>query len=179
MPTAAKKTKKVSKPAEKPVRRKAEKVVVPQEPKVEAVAEEKEKFPMSSEKYFFSIGKRKTSVAQVRLYESKEDALAMKVNGRELPNYFPVARLRDLILAPLVNTSQEKKVIVSAKVSGGGSNSQAEAIRLGIARALVKRDENFKKQLKDLGFLTRDARKVERKKPGLKKARRGPQWAKR
>jgi small subunit ribosomal protein S9 len=82
-------------------------------------------------------------------------------------------------MSPLAAVGRGNIFAVSIKVSGGGINSQADAIRLGISRALVKMDGTSRKQLKDLGFLTRDSRIVERKKPGLKKARRAPQWAKR
>jgi len=130
-------------------------------------------------KYFYSIGKRKTAVAQVRIYPVNKAIDDGSCNGKKISDYFTIMRLRDLIKSPLVNTGNEEKFDMNIKVSGGGINSQAEAIRLGISRALVKYEPSLRKQLKDLGFLTRDSRIVERKKPGLKKARRAPQWAKR
>ena len=142
-------------------------------------AAEKVEATKPAEKYFSAVGKRKTSVAQIRIYKSKKSEPEITVNGREFSNYFPITRLQTLILSPLTSVGQGSIFNVSIKVSGGGVNSQAEAIRLGISRALVKMDEALRKQLKDLGFLTRDSRIVERKKPGLKKARRAPQWAKR
>ena len=142
-------------------------------------AEEKVKEVELAEKYFSAVGKRKTSVAQIRIYKSKKSESEIVVNGREFSNYFPVSRLQSLIISPLATARQSGIFNISVKVSGGGVNSQAEAIRLGISRALVKMDGALRKQLKDLGFLTRDSRIVERKKPGLKKARRAPQWAKR
>lgn len=144
----------------------------------EPIAEKTEE-AKPAEKYFSAVGKRKTSVAQIRIYKSKKSEPEIAVNGREFSNYFPITRLQTLILSPLTSVGQGSIFNVSIKVSGGGVNSQAEAIRLGISRALVKMDETLRKQLKDLGFLTRDSRIVERKKPGLKKARRAPQWAKR
>jgi len=141
--------------------------------------EEKIEETKPAEKYFSAVGKRKTSVAQIRIYKSKKSEFEMVVNGREISNYFPVARLQTLIMSPLAAVGQGNTFSISVKVSGGGMNSQAEAIRLGISRTLVKMDETLRKQMKDLGFLTRDSRIVERKKPGLKKARRAPQWAKR
>jgi len=147
--------------------------------KIGKPAKEKVEKTETADKYFFAIGKRKTSVAQVRIYKSKKTEPEITVNERDLSHYFPLARLGSLVRSPLTGTGQEKSFDVSARVRGGGVNSQAEAIRLGIARAVVKYDETLRKSLKDLGFLTRDARIVERKKPGLKKARRAPQWAKR
>jgi small subunit ribosomal protein S9 len=101
------------------------------------------------------------------------------VNGRKFAEYFPLERLQSIVLSPLVAVGQDGKMEVFAKVVGGGFSGQADAVRLGVARALIKFDATYKKALRDLGFLTRDARIVERKKPGLKKARRAPQWAKR
>lgn len=145
------------------------------------IKEEKDKKEAASKKtpYFYAVGKRKTSVAQVRLFVKSGEAKETLVNGRKLEEYFSIARLSDTVKAPLVSTGQGGSFDVVAKVSGGGINAQAEAIRLGIAKALVKSDETFKKALRDRGFMTRDARKVERKKAGLKKARKSPQWAKR
>jgi len=133
----------------------------------------------SSEKYFYAVGRRKEAVAQVRVLPSSKSQAKIEVNGKELTKYFGIVRLQESTTSPLTITGQEEKFRVSAKVSGGGITGQAEAIRLGIARALVKMDENFRKVLRGAGFLTRDARVVERKKPGLRKARRAPQWAKR
>ncbi len=133
-----------------------------------------------SGQYFYAVGKRKTSVAQVRIYPIKEEGKSkVVVNEKEFDAYFPIIRLQNTVKDPLIGTGQEGKFDISVKVYGGGISSQAEAVRLGTARALVKFDQTFTKALKDLGFLTRDSRAVERKKPGLKKARRSPQWAKR
>ncbi len=129
--------------------------------------------------YFYAIGKRKTAVAQVRLYPTDGTEKGILVNDRKIEEYFPLPRLRELIKSPLLTAGSGVKFDITAKVNGGGVNAQAEAIRLGISRALVKFNGELKKSLRDRGFLTRDARKVERKKPGLKKARKSPQWAKR
>ena len=127
--------------------------------------------------YFYAVGRRKTSVAQAKIYFVKSDSFL--VNGKKLTEYFSVARHIESAKASLEKTGNGGKFEVVVKVSGGGVNSQAEATRLAIARALVIYDETLRKSLKDLGYLKRDARKVERKKAGLKKARKSPQWAKR
>ena len=129
--------------------------------------------------YFYAVGKRKTAVAIVKIYAKEEAAREIMINGKKAEDYFPIARLSDAVKSALLAVGQEGRFEVVSKVSGGGINAQAEAIRLGISKALVKFDETLKKALRDRGFLTRDARKVERKKPGKKKARKSPQWAKR
>ena len=128
-------------------------------------------------KYIYAVGRRKTSNAQVRLYEGGKGVIT--INGRDISEYIPTKELRDLIMAPLVQFDMDKKADVTAVVKGGGMSGQSEAIRLGIARAMEKKDPDMRKPLKVEGFLTRDARKKERKKPGLKRARRAPQWSKR
>ncbi len=146
---------------------------------VKPAKEQKIEEEIVPEKYFSAVGKRKTSVAQVRICKSHKNEPEININGKELLSYFPIVRPQDLIKVPLSMAGQGNFFSVSVKVSGGGINSQAEAIRLGISRAVVKFDETLRKSLKNLGLLTRDSRIVERKKPGLKKARRAPQWAKR
>lgn len=132
------------------------------------------------DKYYYAVGKRKTAVAQVRIYsQAKAKEGDLEINGRKIKEYFPILSLQNVFFAPFRVTGLQNKFKVSVVVKGGGINSQAEAIRLGISRALVKFDGDLKKTLKAYKFLTRDARVVERKKPGLKKARRAPQWAKR
>jgi len=116
-----------------------------------------------------AVGRRKTAIAQVRLTPGKG---ALVINGNPTE---PSA----VINAPLILVGQEGKFDISAVVRGGGMISQLEAIRLGVARTLVEIDPSFKQSLRKGGFLTRDARAKERKKPGLKRARRAPQWAKR
>jgi|SRR5680860_593154 len=139
---------------------------------------------MSEEKkeevrYFYATGRRKTSVAQVRVYpDTKKSGIV--VNNEDYKVYFRKSEiLTEKVYSPLTLLSLEDKYRISVKVSGGGSNGQAEAIRLGIARAFLVLNGEYKKELRDSGYLTRDPRKVERKKPGLKKARRAPQWKKR
>ena len=132
-----------------------------------------------SGEYFYAVGKRKTSVAQVRIYPTKKAETKVIVNGKDLKIFFPLKRLQDVVVAPFISCGQEGKFDLSVKVNGGGVNSQAEASRLGVARALIIFDLALRKSLKAVGYLTRDARKVERKKPGKRKARRSPQWAKR
>lgn len=138
-----------------------------------AVVKNKE---IKKEKYFEAVGRRKTSIARVRLYTKQGDIV---VNDKNYSKYFPTLRLQKAVISPIKELSVADKVGVTAKVQGGGINSQAGAIRLGISRALVLYNANFRKPLRKVGYLTRDARAVERKKYGLKKARRAPQWKKR
>lgn len=145
--------------------------------KVEKKIDKEEKVE-KKDQYFYAIGRRKESIAQVRIYPV-EKATFLKVNERDFKNYFTIARLQNVIESPISGSGQSGKFDISAKVSGGGLSGQADAVKLGIARALVKFDSSHRKMLKDLGFLKRDSREVERKKAGLKKARRAPQWAKR
>jgi small subunit ribosomal protein S9 len=128
-----------------------------------------------AKKYVEGIGRRKTSVARVRVTEGKGDVI---INDKKLEEFFTVSRLRDYVLSPLKRLGIET-VGISVHVNGGGIAGQAQAIRHGLARAIVIRDEGYKGQLRSLGFLTRDSRAVERKKYGLKKARKSPQWSKR
>jgi small subunit ribosomal protein S9 len=127
--------------------------------------------------YYYAVGKRKTSVAKVRLYPNGEGKV--EVNGKPANEYFTVSTQLGTVLEPLKVVEQDKNINVTVQVMGGGTTGQAQAIRHGIAKGLLVMDEKFRPPLKRKGFLTRDARKVERKKPGLKKARRSPQWAKR
>ena len=126
-------------------------------------------------RYFEGLGKRKTAVARVRLTSGK----GITVNGKEYTDYFTVRRSQHAVPEPLELLGLLGEFSVSAKVRGGGPNAQAEAVRHGIARALVKINPDYKKRLRRAGFITRDPRMVERKKYGLKKARRAPQWQKR
>lgn len=130
-------------------------------------------------RYFYAIGRRKTAIARVKIFPSDEAQNPFQVNKKTASAYFPTARLEETAKSPLMLAGEGVKFSVMVTVSGGGTNSQADAVKLGLARALVKFDETLKKSLKDKGFLTRDSREVERKKAGLKKARRAPQWAKR
>lgn len=131
--------------------------------------------PIKPERYFEGVGRRKTSVARVRI--SKGDG-RFNINGRQFDKYFQANRLRNTAEEPLKRLNIPS-LDVSVKIQGGGITAQAEAVRHGIARALVLMKPETKPQLATLGFLTRDPRMVERKKYGLRKARRAPQWKKR
>ncbi|HLM84499.1 MAG TPA: 30S ribosomal protein S9 [Candidatus Bathyarchaeia archaeon] len=138
----------------------------------------------AAEKYLQGIGRRKLSVARAKIFVSSEKKEAkgepeILVNGKPYKTYFCLAELREIVMSPLKTVSADGISKISVAVRGGGIRGQAESARLGIARALVLKDQEFKKTLKDLGYLTRDARMVERKKAGLKKARRAPQFSKR
>ncbi len=128
-------------------------------------------------KYYQAVGRRKTSTCIVRLYVKKDGEIV--INEKKLEEYFPTFALQKTVKEPLTDLSMVNKFSVSAKVNGGGVKSQAEAVRHGIARAIVLFDESLRKQVKSTGYLTRDPRMRERKKPGLKRARRAPQWRKR
>lgn len=140
---------------------------------------DKKKAEAKKSKYFYAVGRRKTAVAQVFLYSEKSKETDSIVNKVGVKKYFPTETMQNTFFAPLVAVGMQDKMRASVLVRGGGKNGQVEAARLGIARALVKSDEELKKTLRGAGFLTRDPREVERKKPGLKKARRSPQWKKR
>ncbi len=139
---------------------------------------------MSKENVWTATGRRKRSVAQVKI---KNGSGKITVNGRDVNEYMPYATLVMDLKQPLVATNNENNFDVEVKVKGGGFSGQTGAIRLGITRALLKFDENtdpnsetsYRKILKVNGFITRDPRSKERKKPGLKKARRAPQFSKR
>lgn len=127
------------------------------------------------EKYFEAVGRRKTSVARVRISLGENKFV---VNGESPRNYFKVERYEKSALAPL-KVLKSEKLTVSVKVRGGGLMAQSEAIHLGLARALTALEPELRRELKAMGYLRRDQRMVERKKFGLKKARRAPQWQKR
>lgn len=125
---------------------------------------------------YYGTGRRKSSVARVRLVPGEG---SVTVNNRSLDDYFGLETLKVISKQPLVLTATENKFDVIVNVVGGGFTGQAGAIRHGIARALLKADEDLRPALKKAGFLTRDPRMKERKKYGLKKARRAPQFSKR
>lgn len=127
--------------------------------------------------YIEAIGRRKTSGARVRIVKGSKNTF--NVNGASLATYFQTSRLQDTAKDALIKSDIDSKFNVSVHVSGGGVQSQAEATRHGLARALVEFDPALRKSLKKLGYLKRDPRKKERKKFGLKKARRAAQWSKR
>jgi len=129
-----------------------------------------------SGKFIQAVGRRKQAVAQVRLYEAGQGALM--INGLRASQYFPGEGF-NLITQPLKVTGHNRDFNFSIIVKGGGKSGQIEAVRLGISRAILIFDPATKEALKVNGFLTRDPRQVERKKPGLRKARKAPQWSKR
>jgi small subunit ribosomal protein S9 len=130
-----------------------------------------------SEKYIEAIGRRKEAVARVRLFESKTNSIV--VNEQPVANFFKTENLQTTASEALLNSEIPQNFEVIAKVNGGGISSQAESIRLAISRALVKFNEDLRKDLKKKGFLKRDPRAKERRKFGLKKARKAAQWSKR
>jgi len=131
---------------------------------------------MSEESYVWGTGKRKCAIAQVRLFPGKGEVI---VNDKPYQEAFPRVEHRHMIEHPLLATDTMGKFRVTVKVNGGGRSGQAGAIRHGIARALVKENELFRPMLRKEGLLTRDARIKERKKYGLKRARKAPQYTKR
>ena len=143
------------------------------------MSEENQNKEENKGKYFYATGRRKSSVAKVRVYDKAKEK-GITINDKDYKEYFMKNNiLIEKINSPLKLLNFEGKFLISVKVLGGGANGQAEAVRLGIARALLSMNEDFKKELRANDYLTRDPRKVERKKPGLKKARRAPQWKKR
>ena len=128
-------------------------------------------------KYIESVGRRKEASARVRLFESKTNTIT--VNDKPVAEFFKTENLQNVASEALLGTELTTKYDVVAKVHGGGISSQAESVRLGISRALVKMDEEKRKELKKKGFLKRDPRAKERRKFGLKKARKSGAWSKR
>lgn len=131
----------------------------------------------SSGKYVETVGRRKTATARVRITEGSKESLV--VNGKDFTVYFPTTELQTIVKNPLVKSKVSVKFAITVIVRGGGIHSQAEAIRQGVSRALVAYDAELRTRLKKLGFLKRDPRTKERRKFGLKKARKAPQWSKR
>lgn len=129
-----------------------------------------------TEEFFRGTGRRKSAVARVRLYPGSGN---LEVNGKTVDEYFPSRRYRIEVLSPLVHLNVKGSYDVIAKLEGGGPSGQAGALKLGIARALVESDESMRLDLKKAGFLSRDSRIKERKKYGLKGARKKPQFSKR
>ena len=131
----------------------------------------------SKRQYQYGTGRRKSSIARVRLYQ--EGTGSITINGRDIDNYFGLETLKMTVRQPLALTNLEGRYDVLVNVYGGGLSGQAGAIRHGISRALVKADPELRPAVKKAGFLTRDPRMKERKKYGLKAARRAPQFSKR
>ena len=129
-----------------------------------------------SNPYFYGTGRRKESVARVRVYAGTGKII---INGRDIDDYFGLDTLKLIVRQPLTLTETTEKFDIICRVNGGGVSGQAGAIRHGLSRALLQYDENLRPVLKKAGFLTRDTRMKERKKFGLKAARRAPQFSKR
>lgn len=189
MATKAKTTKKT--PAKKAVKKtpkpkvvKTKEVLVNEAPEMEVV-EVEAVGTNGKEKYFQAIGRRKESVARVRLYTKKstdtveEEKALVTVNGKDYTEYFSDVNLRNIVESPLRKLKSLNRFKATVVVSGGGLSGQAGAIKHGISRALVEFDLNFRKKLKKSGFLTRDSRIKERRKYGHKKARKMGQFSKR
>ncbi|NLS78329.1 MAG: 30S ribosomal protein S9 [Chloroflexi bacterium] len=131
---------------------------------------------MTTARYYYGTGRRKSAVARVRLYPGTGEIV---VNDKPMDEYFTRDRDRLAVAAPLQQTETVGKFSVIVKVAGGGVTGQSEAVRHGMARALLHADENLRSTLRRAGYLTRDPREKERKKPGLKRARKAPQYTKR
>lgn len=131
----------------------------------------------TTKEYIEAVGRRKTSSARVRLTLGAKNSFS--INDKDIKIYFPTKELEKIVRDAFETANLEEKYEVSVKVSGGGIHSQAEAVRHGIARALIKKHEDKKTDLKKEGMLKRDGRSKERRKFGLKKARKAPQWSKR
>ena len=158
-------------PVKKKKPEKAKKKVIKKEAKKITKAKPK------SAKYLETVGRRKTAVARVRLFTQGKKSIL--VNKKPYQDYFSTLELQQIITASLEIMKSIDKFRILVKVRGGGIHAQAEAVRHGIARALVEFNPDFRRRLRKAGFLTRDPRMRERKKFGLKRARRAPQWAKR
>jgi small subunit ribosomal protein S9 len=131
----------------------------------------------TKEKYFEAVGRRKTAVARVRLFSATKGHLT--VNDLPIKDYFRTTTLQNLVKRPLVSQKLDGAFTITAHIKGGGIHAQAEAMSHGIARAILLKDASLKPSLKKDGLLTRDPRSKERRKFGLKKARKSPQWSKR
>jgi len=128
-------------------------------------------------RYFEAVGRRKTASARVRITPTSKASFT--INDKTLEDYFQTAERQEIVMSAQKASGIEQKFLITVKVEGGGIHAQAEAVRHGISRALVGYDINLRGDLKKAGMLKRDSREVERKKPGLKKARKAPTWSKR
>lgn len=163
----------------RPARRPAHPRAVKPKPEAHVAAATKAREGGAAARYdfVFAVGRRKTAIARVRVFPRGAGTVA--INNQELAQYFPTPDQQFTVLQPLELVGLTGKVDVRVKTHGGGKYGQAVAVRHGLARCLLKIDENYRKQLRPAGFLTRDSRIKERKKPGLKRARRAPQFSKR
>lgn len=162
-----------------PKKKAAPKAATPRVKKVKAEAPvvESAGIVMTKENTISTVGRRKTAIARVRLVRGGKGTI--RINNKPFEMYFPTFDQQRIVLEPLRAVSMEKSFDLSVVAQGGGAHAQAEAVRLGVARALIKEQPDYRTSLKKLGFLTRDPRAKERKKPGLRRARRAPQWSKR
>jgi small subunit ribosomal protein S9 len=131
----------------------------------------------TKQRYIEAVGRRKTAVARVRITPSAKGSLL--INDKELATYFVTTELQNIVKSALTVGSAGETYVITVHVNGGGIHAQAEAVRHGLSRTLVERDATVREALKKLGYLKRDSRQVERKKFGLKKARKAPTWSKR
>lgn len=167
----------------KPIKTEAE--ITPEEEVLASIPVEGEEKAGGPEKYYQSVGRRKESIARIRLYTKKasdsagEEQAIVTVNNKSYTEYFTDVHLQHVVESPLRKLKSLNRFKATALVNGGGLAGQAGAIKHGISRALELFDSNFRKKLKKSGFLTRDSRAKERRKYGLKKARKAPQWNKR
>lgn len=153
--------------------KKAKKIVAKEKVK----EKKKEKVKPEEVSYIETIGRRKTSVARVRLWTKGDKGIF--INKKPINKYFPTIELQKIVTDGLEKMKSQDRFRIEILAKGGGIHSQAEAVRHGLARVLVKFNPDFRKRLKKAGYLTRDSRMRERKKFGLKRARRAPQWRKR
>jgi len=131
----------------------------------------------TEDRYIEAVGRRKTAIARVRLTEAAKTTFS--INDKDIEQYFPTEQLRVTVKGPFTKVKIPAKFKTQAHIHGGGISAQAEALRHGISRALLIFDAGLRKELKPLGYLKRDPRAKERRKFGLKKARKSPQWSKR
>lgn len=174
--TITKTTKKVALKEKKEESKEEEKKEEGKAVSVEVATDDQEIKNTKLEKYYQAVGRRKTATARVRLYTK---GIGYAVNGQDYKEFFALIGLQRIVEAPLRKMKSLERFRVEAKVNGGGAHSQAEAVRHGIARALVVFNLDFRKRLKRAGYIKRDPRQKERKKFGLKKARKAPRWSKR
>jgi small subunit ribosomal protein S9 len=158
------------------VKKKEEEIPVAEATVVETIAVTSDKPSIAGGRYVFATGRRKTAVANIRLFSGKGETL---INKKPLDKYFYHSMYRDVALKPLQLTGLLHDFYFTAQISGSGINAQAYALAHALAQAIGGLNEDMHRQMKRSNLLTRDDRKKERKKPGLKGARRSPQWAKR
>ena len=175
------KTKKT--PAKKaPAKKTPAKKAPVKKPVVKKETKKKKEAADTQRQYYEAVGRRKQATARVRLFTCRPfegEKAKIIINGKDYLDFLPTFELQETVVDPLRRMKSLNRFEVTVKVTGGGIRGQAEAIRHGLSRTLIKFNSDFTKKLKRAGYLRRDPRKKERKKPGLKKARRAPQWRKR